>query len=197
MQYAFVKNDLETAAAKPNIKWIIVNYHKPMYTSPNTCNSCEPLKLLRDTYHPLFDDNRVDLVLQGHVHNYQRTYPIKYDPVSPSSPTRTSTSTSSYTDPEGQIFATVGTGGVNFHGLSGKSYFVVNQQAQKFGVLDILMADDGTKLTGKYYANGASLPSDQFTISKPTAVSSLSLSRMNEANSNLQVTIVKLHRMEK
>ena len=184
-QYTFVDNDLKTAAANPNIKWIIVNYHKPMYTSPNTCSSCDPLSSLRDAYHPLFDKYRVDLVLQGHVHNYQRTYPIKYDPVSPSSPTRTSTSTSSYTDPEGQIFATVGTGGVNFHGLSGKSYFVVNQQAQKFGMLDILMADDGTKLTGKYYANGASSPSDQFTISKPTTISSLAISRTNEVNSNL------------
>ena len=98
-----------------------------MYTSPNTCSAstCEGSSSLRDAYHPLFDKYRVDLVLQGHVHNYQRTFPLEYDTVSPSSPTRTSTSTSSYTDPNGQIFVTVGTGGINFHGLSGKSYFVV------------------------------------------------------------------------
>jgi hypothetical protein len=186
-QYNFVDNDLKTAAANPNIKWIIVNYHTPMYTSPNTCSasSCKGSSSLRDVYHALFDKYRVDLVLQGHVHNYQRTYPLKYDPVSPSSPTRTSTSTSSYTDPQGEIFATVGTGGINFHGLSGKSYFVVNQQAQKFGMLDILMANDGSKLTGRYYANGASSPSDQFTISKPTAISSLAISRTNGVDTNL------------
>jgi calcineurin-like phosphoesterase family protein len=186
-QYNFVDNDLKTAAANPNIKWIIVNYHTPMYTSPNTCSasSCKGSSSLRDTYHPLFDKYRVDLVLQGHVHNYQRTYPLKYDPVSPSSPTRTSTSTSSYTDPQGEIFATVGTGGINFHGFSDRSYFVVNQQAQKFGMLDILMANDGSKLTGRYYANGASSPSDQFTISKPTAISSLAISGANEVNASL------------
>jgi Calcineurin-like phosphoesterase len=186
-QYNFVDNDLKSAATNPNIKWIIVNYHTPMYTSPNTCSasSCNGSSPHRDVYHPLFDKYGVDLVLQGHVHNYQRTYPLKYDPVSPSSPTITSTSTSSYTDPQGEIFATVGTGGINFHGFSDRSYFVAYQQAQKFGMLDILMANDGSKLTGKYYANGASSPSDQFTISKPTAISSVAISRANGVNTNL------------
>ena len=183
-QYNFVENDLKTAVANPNIKWIIVNYHRVMYTSPNTCSAstCEGSSSLRDAYHPLFDKYRVDLVLQGHVHNYQRTFPLKYDTVSPSSPTRTSTSTSSYTDPKGEIFATVGTGGINFHGLSGKSYFVVKQQAAKFGILDILMTNDGTKLTGKYYRNGESSPYDTFTITKPTSISSLKISTANKVN---------------
>ena len=94
-QYTFVENDLKTAVPNPNIKWIIVNYHRVMYTSPNTCSAstCEGSSSLRDAYHPLFDKYRVDLVLQGHVHNYQRTFPLEYDTVSPSSPTRTSTST--------------------------------------------------------------------------------------------------------
>ena len=107
---------------------------------------------------------------------------MKYDTVTPSSPTRTSTSTSSYTDPEGEIFVTVGTGGINFHGLSGKSYFVVSQQAQKFGILDILMTNDGTKLTGKYYRNGESTPYDTFTITKPVSISSLKFSTANKVN---------------
>ncbi len=38
-QYNFVKNDLAAASTNPNIKWIIVNYHSAMYTSPNTCFS--------------------------------------------------------------------------------------------------------------------------------------------------------------
>src|SRR6476659_1028164 len=189
-QYNFVENDLKTAAANPNIKWIIVNYHRVMYTSPNTCSAstCEGSSSLRDAYQPLFDKYRVDLVLQGHVHNYQRTFPLKYDTVTPSSTTRTSTSTSSYTDPEGEIFATVGTGGINFHGLSGKSYFVVSQQAAKFGILDILMTNDGTKLTGKYYRNGESSPYDTFTITKPTSISLFKSSTANEVNTTNQTS---------
>ena len=38
-QYNFVVNDLQSASQNPNIKWIIVNIHKQMYTSPNTCGS--------------------------------------------------------------------------------------------------------------------------------------------------------------
>ena len=193
-QYNFVENDLKTAAPNPNIKWIIVNYHRVMYTSPNTCSAstCEGSSSLRDAYQPLFDKYRVDIVIQGHVHNYQRTFPLKYDTVSPSSPTRTSTSTSNYTDPEGEIFVTVGTGGINFHGLSGKSYFVVSQQAAKFGILDILMTNDGTKLTGKYYRNGESTPYDTFTITKPLSISSLKFSTTNKVNFTNQTSPQKI-----
>ena len=38
--YNFVKADLEAATANSNIKWIIVDFHKIMYTSPNGCSSC-------------------------------------------------------------------------------------------------------------------------------------------------------------
>jgi 3',5'-cyclic AMP phosphodiesterase CpdA len=69
----------------------------------------------------MFEQYGVDLVLQGHVHNYERTFPLKYNPASPSNPTKTSSNANDYTDPEGQVFAIVGTGGVNFHALSGKA----------------------------------------------------------------------------
>ena len=34
-QRTFVQNDLQSASTNPNIKWIILYLHKPMYTSPN------------------------------------------------------------------------------------------------------------------------------------------------------------------
>jgi len=53
------------------------------------------------------------------LYNYRRTYPIKYDSNSPSSPIIISTSNYDYTDPAGEIFVTIGTGGVKIHALSG------------------------------------------------------------------------------
>ena len=38
-QRNFVQSDLQSASTNPNVKWIIVYLHKPMYTSPNTCGS--------------------------------------------------------------------------------------------------------------------------------------------------------------
>jgi hypothetical protein len=68
---------------------------------------------LRDAYHPLFDRYNVDLVLQAHQHNYQRTYSLNYNSDNPSNPIETNNNTDTYNDPSGQIYATVGTGGVS------------------------------------------------------------------------------------
>ena len=59
-----------------SIDWIVVYVYRPMYTSPTVHPAREPL---RDSYHPLFDMYGVDLVLQGHNHNYQRSYPLRYN----------------------------------------------------------------------------------------------------------------------
>ena len=50
-------------------------------------------------------------MIQAHVHNYQRTYPISYNNNDPSNPTITSTNPNDYKDPKGPIFVIVGTAG--------------------------------------------------------------------------------------
>ena len=167
-QHSFVESQLQSASQNSAIKFIIVYLHKLMYTSPNTASTdtdSNEATNLRNTYHPLFDQYGVDVVLMGHVHNYQRTFPIKYDPASPSSPTRTSTALMEYNDPVGQIFAIVGTGGVGIHGLSGKSYFVKYQQDDRFGALDINIENNGNTLAGRYYTNDG-VKRDVFKITK-------------------------------
>jgi predicted phosphodiesterase len=170
-QYNFVISELQSAAQNSNIKWIIVYLHKQMYTSPNTCgsgscsNTGSDATNLRNIYHAKFDQYGVDVVLNGHVHNYQRTFPIKYDPGSPSSPTITSTASTEYSDPTGEIFAIVGTGGINFHGLAGKSSFVEDQQDDRFGALDLSIENNGYTLAGRYYTNDG-VKRDVFKITK-------------------------------
>jgi predicted phosphodiesterase len=169
-QNLFVEEDLASAAADPNIDWIVVFFHKPMYSSPNSCSasSCQGVSSLRDTYHPLFDQYGVDLVLEGHTHNYQRTFPIKYNLNNPSNPIITNNNLQHYNDPEGQIYAIVGTGGVNFHSLSGKSYFTADQQSIRFGHLNIDIVNDGSTsiLDGNFIPNSAGITPDHFTITK-------------------------------
>jgi Calcineurin-like phosphoesterase len=170
-QYNFVISQLSSASQNSAIKWIIVYIHKQMYTSPNTCSSSSCSNTgsdatnLRNIYHSQFGKYGVDVVLNGHVHNYQRTFPIKYDSGSPSSPTTTSTASQDYFDPYGQIFVTVGTGGVNIHGLSGKSSFVKYQQDDRFGALDLSIENNGYTLAGRYYTNDG-VKRDVFKINK-------------------------------
>jgi hypothetical protein len=167
-QNVFVKNDLAAAAANPNIDWIIVYFHKPMYSSPNSCSSCDGESSLRDIYHPIFDQYGVDIVLEGHAHDYQRSFPIKFNSNSKSNPIITNNNINNYIDPEGQIHAIVGTGGVNFHSLDGKSSFIASQQSSRFGHLNIDIQNSGTNLIGKFISNEGGIL-DQFTISKSGA----------------------------
>src|SRR5215208_2590328 len=164
-QNVFVKNDLATAAANPNIDWIIVYFHKPMYSSPSSCSSCSGESSLRDIYHPIFDQYGVDIVLEGHTHDYQRSFPIKFNSNSKSNPTITDTNRNTYNDPAGEIHAIVGTGGVNFHSLSSQKSFMVYQQSREFGYLNIDIQNNGTNLIGKFISNEGGIL-DQFTISK-------------------------------
>ena len=169
-QYAFVQNDLAQASNNPNINWIIVILHKPIYSSPNDCgaSSCQGSSSLRDNYHPLFDQFGVDLVLEGHTHDYQRSFPIKYNPASKSNPIKTSSSTSSYNDPEGQVHVIVGTGGVNIHDLEGQKSFIARQTDDFFGHLNMDFTNNGQTMTAKFLKNGATSGEvfDTFTITK-------------------------------
>jgi hypothetical protein len=132
-----------------------------MYSSPSE-NPVYPT--LRNTYHPLFNKYEVDLVLQAHNHNYQRTYPIKFNSTSPSALIETSTNTTTYTVPDGEIFATVGTGGRIFFPLQVKKITLLNSIG--FGILNVDITNDGKMLTGKFYANNNGTIIDQFTITK-------------------------------
>jgi predicted MPP superfamily phosphohydrolase len=168
-QFNFVKNDLQAASQNPNIKWIIVSLHKPLYSSPNTCSdsACDGLESFRDIYHPLFDQYGVDLVLEGHTHSYQRTYPLKFNSADKSKPIQTSTNKDTYSNPDGQIYTIVGTGGASFHTLSGQAYFTATQNALagRYGILDVVISNDGNKLEGKFYENNGPV-TDTFTITK-------------------------------
>jgi hypothetical protein len=171
-QKNFVQSDLQSASTNPNVKWIIVSFHKPMYTSPNTCSSSSCSNTgsentnIRNGFGPIFDQYGVDLVLEGHIHNYQRTFTLKYDAGSPSSPTITSNNANSYTEGNGAVYAIVGTGGVNFHALSGKASFTSSQQDNSFGQLVIKTTNNGNKLEGTFYRNGNNAVLDTFSITK-------------------------------
>jgi hypothetical protein len=120
---------------------------------------------LRDTYHPLFDNYGVDLVLEAHMHSYQRSYPIEYNVDNPSKPIITSSDKNNYNNPSGEIFAIVATGGINFHSMAGKAPFTATQQDSKFGILEMQFSN--SKLDAKFISNAGSTM-DHFTVTKTT-----------------------------
>ncbi|MDQ5869509.1 MAG: purple acid phosphatase [Thermoproteota archaeon] len=161
-QYNFVKNDLKAASRNPDIKWIIVYSYRPQYSSPTEHPGNRDL---RDTFHPLFQKYSVDLVLQAHNHNYERTYPIKYNEISSSEPIVADSNSNTYENPAGQMYVTVGTGGAQLHGLDGKALYVSNQY-MGHGFLEISLTHNGRNLTGTFYSNDDGSIEDSFTIIK-------------------------------
>ena len=171
------------------------------FSSPNECSasSCKGSESFTRTYQPLIDTNKVDLVLFGHVHNYQRTAPLVFNKADPLKPTKTTLERCDYTNPKGTVYAIVGTGGVNIHPFKGtKASFVMVQQDLRFGHLDISF--NGNTLTGNFYRNSQDMPApaskclpkstlilDHFTITKTSAGSSLILPTMG-SNENTKVS---------
>src|SRR6185436_10739800 len=59
-QYEFIKNDLEKTSNNPEIDWIVIHQHKPLYSTKQDKKEAEEL---RDTYQELFQQYDVDLII--------------------------------------------------------------------------------------------------------------------------------------
>jgi len=141
-QYNFLRNDLANANLNENIDWIIFWLHKPLYFS-NSPNGYTDLIVL----HELLEQYDVDLVLQADFHTYERSKPITSDGII------VDHSKCSYTDPKGQIFVTVGTGGHSHANIKNKFDWSVIQNNNDFGFLNIKLLNDGKTLYGEFVSN--------------------------------------------
>lgn len=164
-QYEFVKDDLKRAYENKSINWIIVYSFRSFYSS----NTTHPgLDELQDPYHPLFDKYGVDIVLQAHNHNYQRTYPLNYNQTRTFTPIITDKETEKYThDLKGPIFITVGTGGGALYDITGQAPYVITQfKRHGFLNVDMVSSIKENSLSGIFYENGNMSKHDIFSITK-------------------------------
>ncbi len=67
---AFLQSDL---TANESARWKIVVHHRPAYSSA-TAHGSDPL--LQANFVPIFDQHHVDLVFNGHDHDYERSKPM-------------------------------------------------------------------------------------------------------------------------
>jgi hypothetical protein len=74
LQYQWLKQDLDQNTST----WTIVYFHHPPYTMGSHNSDAEnDLALIRQNLTPLFESKNVDVVLNGHSHNYERSWLIK------------------------------------------------------------------------------------------------------------------------
>lgn len=155
-QLKFLKADLLMTKANKNIDWTIVFFHRPFYSSADS-----DITNMRRTYHPVFDKFGVDLVLQGHSHNYQRSYPLYYNDTIHSEPIITDNEQSQYDNPSGTIFVIVGTGGESVQPVSKKPFLASTYVG--YGCIDVEIK--GKSMNVEYYSDTNNII-DKFSISK-------------------------------
>lgn len=62
--------------AGQSAKWHFVAFHHPAFHSGHSHGGEQHMRRLA----PLFEKYNIDIVFAGHVHNYQRSYPVKFTP---------------------------------------------------------------------------------------------------------------------
>ena len=74
LQYIWLSNYLATKINRIATPWLVVMMHAPWYNT-NYAHWMEG-ELMRQSMEPLLNQYGVDIVLSGHVHSYERTYPV-------------------------------------------------------------------------------------------------------------------------
>jgi acid phosphatase type 7 len=150
---------LETRLAEAraaNVRRLIVAQHYPHFGSCVTRGYNVPLIFLQG---PLFEKYGVDLVLNGHDHFYERTYPIRAGRT-------TSSHASRYETGEGPIHLTAGGGGAGLYRFQpGAKPETTCVRAQKHGFVRVRVAVDAT-VTVEAVGLGGGLV-DRFEIAPP------------------------------
>ena len=146
---------MEKTSTNSSIDWIIVHQHKPFYSTHVTR---EEAKQFRDTFLPLFEKYRVDWVIYGHNQYYERTFPILYnkeiedtiDYEETPQPIIANNSTSSYQNTKGIIFLTIGTAGDDLSGPEENPDYLVIQDNEEYGFLNLKIENNGKTLVGEF-----------------------------------------------
>ncbi|HEX3395616.1 MAG TPA: metallophosphoesterase family protein [Steroidobacteraceae bacterium] len=74
-QSRWLESTLSAASKDQSIDWIVVQMHQDALSSSKNGNGSD--KGIREAWLPLFDRYGVDLVLCGHDHDYERSWPVR------------------------------------------------------------------------------------------------------------------------
>lgn len=78
-QLEWIEQDIQEAREN-GAEWIILNYHKPIYSRSYHSLQDDDVQLVREEFMELIDTLDVDLALQGHDHVISQTEPLNFVP---------------------------------------------------------------------------------------------------------------------
>ncbi len=74
-QRRWLETELAAARHDPNVDWVVVCMHQTAISTADHFNGAD--LGVRQQWLPLFDQYRVDLVVCGHEHHYERSHPVR------------------------------------------------------------------------------------------------------------------------
>ncbi len=143
--------DLTAARANPNIKWIFVMMHAPLYTT----NGHTVAQSMIDAWTPVFEQYGVDIVFSGHNHCYERSYPIRSGQVA--------------ADGRAPIYLTNGMGGAEYNSTAASPLFAArygSEVGSSASTVVTTITINGLFLTVDTIKNATGQPVDSFTLIK-------------------------------
>lgn len=138
LQYKWLLSDLKSVDRKKT-PWVIIVTHCPWYNSNKAHQNETQTVLMRETFEPIFYKYKVNLVFTGHVHAYERTYPVYQDKI----------------DLTGPIYIVIGNGGNN-EGHASTYLDKPNWSAYRNGTqygYGLLIIKDSYELNWKWFRN--------------------------------------------
>lgn len=118
-QLAWIEEDIKKAREN-GAKWVILTYHKPLYSKSYHSLQDEDVQKVREEFMKMIDDLDVDLVLQGHDHVVSRTKSLNFVPTEESFSNAVidqaevvvqDNNVEYYKNPKGTVFVLPNTGG--------------------------------------------------------------------------------------
>ena len=109
-QTRWLAQRLKFLREQPDVDFIVAYFHYCVYS---TCTSHYSDGGVRQAWLSLFDQYKVDLVINGHNHVYERN-----DPLRGGRPVRKAPTGSSYDSAEGTTYIAAGTGGAGFYAFN-------------------------------------------------------------------------------
>jgi hypothetical protein len=115
-QAQFLDSDLE----KTQQTWKLVSHHRPEYSASTGHDSAADLQ---QAWEPILDSRKVDLVLTGHAHAYERSYPLAAG--------------QKVADGAGPVYIVEGGGGANPYDVAPQPFTAFAQKIFSYVLLDI------------------------------------------------------------
>ncbi len=179
--YNFVAKAISEARAA-NIPWVIVGMHKNCISSG--AQRCE---ISADLWNLLMEE-KVDLVLQGHDHNYQRSKQLACWPPGTYESACVVNDTGQYVKGQGTVLVIQGTWGAPLAAINSTDpefgYFVKTHSSAN-GFLTYTVTID--KIDARFVRTSGDTFSDSFSISRPGA-ESLSQTPFDKGTQTMQTT---------